>query len=96
MERLGVNIRNTNANTKNLAAVMVTADLPAFATPGSRVDVAVSAMGKTTDQLVALARQVAANPHGRDYAEAAGRAHHQPPGIVVRAMPNRPSIEPTK
>ena len=29
--------------------------------------VAVSAMGKTTDQLVALARQVSANPHGRDY-----------------------------
>ena len=29
--------------------------------------VAVSAMGKTTDQLVALARQVAKNPHGRDY-----------------------------
>jgi aspartate kinase len=30
--------------------------------------VAVSAMGKTTDQLVALARQVSSNPHGRDYA----------------------------
>jgi aspartate kinase len=29
--------------------------------------VTVSAMGKTTDQLVALARQVSANPHGRDY-----------------------------
>ena len=29
--------------------------------------VAVSAMGKTTDQLVALAKQVSANPHGRDY-----------------------------
>ena len=29
--------------------------------------VAVSAMGKTTDQLVALARQVSRNPHGRDY-----------------------------
>jgi aspartate kinase len=29
--------------------------------------VAVSAMGKTTDQLVALARQVSGNPHGRDY-----------------------------
>ncbi len=29
--------------------------------------VAVSAMGKTTDQLVALARQVSASPHGRDY-----------------------------
>jgi aspartate kinase len=29
--------------------------------------VAVSAMGKTTDQLVALAHQVSDNPHGRDY-----------------------------
>jgi aspartate kinase len=29
--------------------------------------IAVSAMGKTTDQLVALARQVSSNPHGRDY-----------------------------
>src|SRR3989442_1991796 len=29
--------------------------------------VAVSAMGKTTDQLVALAKQVSGNPHGRDY-----------------------------
>jgi aspartate kinase len=29
--------------------------------------VAVSAMGKTTDQLVALARQVSSHPHGRDY-----------------------------
>lgn len=45
MERLGVNIRNATANTKNLAAVMVTADLPAFATPGSRLDVTVSTMG---------------------------------------------------
>ena len=45
MERLGVNIRDANANTKNIAAVMVTAELPAFATPGSRIDVNVSAMG---------------------------------------------------
>ena len=43
-ERLGVNIRGANANTKNMAAVMVTADLPAFATPGSRVDVSVASM----------------------------------------------------
>ena len=36
-ERLGVNIRGTNANSKNLAAVMVTAELPPFATPGSPI-----------------------------------------------------------
>ncbi|MES2860743.1 MAG: flagellar basal body P-ring protein FlgI [Pseudomonadota bacterium] len=43
-ERLGVNIRGANANSKNLAAVMVTADLPPFATPGSRVDISVSSL----------------------------------------------------
>nr|WP_313453632.1 flagellar basal body P-ring protein FlgI [Brevundimonas sp.] len=43
-ERLGVNIRGANANTKNMAAVMVTAELPAFATSGSKIDVNVSSM----------------------------------------------------
>ena len=44
-ERLGVNIRGANATTKNIAAVMVTAELPPFATPGARVDVSVSSLG---------------------------------------------------
>lgn len=43
-ERLGVNIRDADPKTKNMAAVMITADLPPFATPGSRVDVNVSSM----------------------------------------------------
>lgn len=34
---------------KNAAAVMVTADLPAFAKPGQRIDINVSAMGKATN-----------------------------------------------
>lgn len=45
MEQMGVNIRDANTNTKNVAAVMVTAELPPFATPGSRIDVTVSTMG---------------------------------------------------
>lgn len=45
LERLGVNTRDAQLNTKNVAAVMVTADLPAFAGSGSRIDVSVSAMG---------------------------------------------------
>ncbi len=46
LERLGVNTRNAaNIDTKNIAAVMVTADLPAFAASGSSIDVSVSAMG---------------------------------------------------
>ena len=45
LERLGVNTRNANLNTKNVAAVMVTANLPAFSRQGVRIDVAVSALG---------------------------------------------------
>jgi flagellar P-ring protein FlgI len=44
MERLGINTRNSTLNTANAAAVMVTANLPPFATSGSRIDVTVSAM----------------------------------------------------
>ena len=45
LERLGVNVRDANMDTKNIAAVMVTAELPAFAAPGSPIDLNVSAMG---------------------------------------------------
>ncbi|HEY3694985.1 flagellar basal body P-ring protein FlgI [Phenylobacterium sp.] len=45
LERLGVNTRDANLNTKNVAAVMVTSRLPAFAATGSQIDASVSAMG---------------------------------------------------
>jgi flagellar P-ring protein precursor FlgI len=45
LERLGVNSRGQVMQTKNVAAVMVTASLPAFAAPGTKIDVSVSAMG---------------------------------------------------
>jgi len=49
MERLGVNTHDPTAtgliNTKNVAAVMVTARLPPFAAPGAQIDATVSAMG---------------------------------------------------
>jgi flagellar P-ring protein FlgI len=45
LERMGVNTRDQNLQTKNVAAVMVTASLPAFATQGSRIDISVSAFG---------------------------------------------------
>ena len=45
LERLGVNVRDVDLNTKNVAAVMVTARLPAFAASGSQIDATVSAMG---------------------------------------------------
>jgi flagellar P-ring protein precursor FlgI len=45
LERMGVNIRGQTLRTGNVAAVMVTANLPAFGTQGTRIDVTVSAMG---------------------------------------------------
>jgi len=45
LERLGVNTRGENMRTGNVAAVMVTANLPAFATQGSRLDVNVASLG---------------------------------------------------
>jgi flagellar P-ring protein precursor FlgI len=51
LERLGVNTRDQIAKlqTKNVAAVMVTGNLPAFARTGSRIDIAVSAIGDATN-----------------------------------------------
>jgi flagellar P-ring protein precursor FlgI len=45
LERLGVNTRGETMQTKNVAAVMVTSNLPAFASQGMRIDVSVSALG---------------------------------------------------
>jgi flagellar P-ring protein precursor FlgI len=45
LERFGVNTRGTPISSGSVAAVIVTANLPAFATQGSRIDVTVSAMG---------------------------------------------------
>ena len=45
LERMGVNIRGQTLRTGNVAAVMVTANLPPFGTQGTRIDVTVSAMG---------------------------------------------------
>lgn len=54
LERLGVNIRdantgNINLSGKNIAAVMVTATMPAFSRQGTRIDVSVSALGDAKD-----------------------------------------------
>jgi flagellar P-ring protein precursor FlgI len=45
LDRLGVNVRDDKVNTKNIAAVMVTATLPPFSNNGSRIDVSISALG---------------------------------------------------
>ncbi len=51
LERLGVNARDDALDTDNVAAVMVTATLPAFGRQGGRIDVTVSAIGDATSLL---------------------------------------------
>jgi flagellar P-ring protein precursor FlgI len=45
LERLGVNARDEDLETENVAAVMVTANLPPFARQGAEIDVTISALG---------------------------------------------------
>lgn len=45
LERLGVNVTGEQFRPRNVAAVLVTAELPAFARAGGRIDVTVSAIG---------------------------------------------------
>lgn len=45
LDKIGINARDGQLKAKNVAAVMVTANLPAFARQGSRIDVMVSALG---------------------------------------------------
>ncbi len=51
LERLGVNIRDEDLDTENVAAVMVTAALPPFSRQGSTIDVTVSSLGNAESLL---------------------------------------------
>ena len=46
MQQFGINVpTDTNPQTKNIASVMVTAELPPFAKPGQKLDITVSSVG---------------------------------------------------
>ena len=49
MERLGVSARDSSLNTRNVAAVMVTATLKPFSRQGTKMDVHISAVGDATN-----------------------------------------------
>lgn len=51
LERLGVNARDDDLDTDNVAAVMVTATLPPFTTQGTRIDISISAIGDSESLL---------------------------------------------
>ena len=45
LQRYGISVPSTALSSKNVGVVLVTADIPAFAEPGARLDVQVSSMG---------------------------------------------------
>ena len=51
LERLGVNVTGEQFRPKNVAAVLVTAVLPAFSRAGGKIDVTVSAIGDSSSLL---------------------------------------------
>ncbi len=73
LERLGINTRDVNIDTKNVAFVNVTAELPPFAGPGSQIDVKVSASGDAKSLLGGtLVMTSLQGPDGEVYAVAQG------------------------
>lgn len=48
LDKLGIKLENQRVESKNAAAVIVTAQLPAFAKAGNPVDITVSALGDST------------------------------------------------
>ncbi|MBP9838677.1 MAG: flagellar basal body P-ring protein FlgI, partial [Proteobacteria bacterium] len=48
LERLGVRVKPEDLKLSNVAAVMVTAELPPFSRPGSKIDVTLSSIGDSS------------------------------------------------
>jgi flagellar P-ring protein precursor FlgI len=73
MTRLGVQISPAQVVVKNVAAVFITASLPPFARPGSKLDITVSSAGdaKSLEGGVLLMTSLR-GPDGQVYAEAQG------------------------
>ncbi len=73
LERMGIKIPKDSIRTRNTAAVMVTAELPTYARPGTRIDVVVSAMGDARSlQGGTLLMTPLLGPDGKVYAFAQG------------------------
>lgn len=73
MDRLGVSVDPDLIKVSNVAAVMVTADLPPFAKAGNNIDVLVSSLGDATSLVGGtLLRTPLNGPDGQTYAVAQG------------------------
>jgi flagellar P-ring protein precursor FlgI len=73
LDRLGVNVTDASLRVRNVAGVMVTANMPAFASAGSRIDVGVSSIGDATSLRGGTLLMTPLNgPDGEIYAVAQG------------------------
>jgi flagellar P-ring protein precursor FlgI len=73
LRRMGVTVNPTAILVRNMAAVMVTATLPPFAQPGTRIDVTAAAIGDSTNlQGGLLLLTPLQGPDGEVYAAAQG------------------------
>ncbi len=73
LQKLGLQIEVGDINVDNIAAVMVTANLPAFVRPGETIDVVVSSVGDADSlQGGTLLMTPLKGPDGRAYAVAQG------------------------
>ncbi|MEQ1428563.1 flagellar basal body P-ring protein FlgI, partial [Salmonella enterica] len=70
---MGIHIRNAQLRTRNVAAVVVTADLPPFIGEGEKIDVTVSSLGDAGSlQGGTLIVTPLGGPNGEVYAVAQG------------------------
>src|SRR5690606_38481801 len=73
LENLGISTEGGQSRARNIAAVIVTANLPPFVLPGTRIDVTVSSMGDATSlQGGTLIMTPLRAPDGEIYAVAQG------------------------
>jgi len=73
LQRMGVSVNPTAITVRNMAAVMVTATLPAFAQPGTRIDITAAAIGDASNlQGGMLLLTPLKGPDGETYAAAQG------------------------
>ena len=73
LERLGVNVQDSNFRPDNIAAVLVTATLPPFARQGSRIDINVASIGDASSLAGGTLVMTPLNaPNGEIYAIAQG------------------------
>ncbi|MBS0244383.1 MAG: flagellar basal body P-ring protein FlgI, partial [Proteobacteria bacterium] len=73
LDEMGLNTKNSTARTRNVAAVIVTSELPPFAIKGARIDVTVSSLGDSSSLYGGtLVMTALAGPDKKIYAVAQG------------------------